>query len=344
MITLRATMGNIATEKKSSLKVLVIRFSALGDLILITPVLRVLKTQLNAEVHIITKEAFGSLLTPNPYVDRVWTIGTELSASIKKLKAEKFDHLVDLHKNLRSLRIRLALWHVPVTGYQKANWAKWLMVHFKIDRLPDNHVVDRYLKAVARLGALPDGRGLDIFLANDQEVNLSGLGLAVNGYTALVIGAAHFTKRMPPDKLQEVIARLPGKVVLIGGPAEMETGNRLAQSDPDRIINTCGRYDLQGSASLVHQAHSVIAHDTGFMHIAAALRKPVVAIFGGTLAEYGFWPYYGKEKVAWQRVEVEGLSCRPCSRFGRADCPRGHFKCMRNIPAGQVIQAWQQVL
>ena len=336
-------MQSIGKEKNNVKKVLVIRFSALGDLVLITPVLRVLKLQAGMEIHVITKDAFRPLLLPNPYVDQVWTIRNGLKEVIPALKAERFDHILDLHKNLRSLRIRLALWTVPATGYFKANWAKWLMVHLKIDRLPGNHIVDRYLGAARALAVQPDGRGLDFFIPEEHQVNVRTLGLEPFTYTAFVIGAAHFTKRMPEEKLLEVIGKIPGKVVLIGGPAEKDAGIVLQGAFPDRVIAACGSFSLMGSASLIRQAKVVVAHDTGFMHIAAALRKPVVAIFGGTLAEYGFWPYYGDESIRYRNVEVTDLPCRPCSRFGRGDCPKGHFNCMNGIPANQVVQAWQEV-
>lgn len=343
LITLRASMQTIGREKNKPKKVLVIRFSALGDLVLITPVLRALKEQVGAEVHVITKDVFKPLLLPNPHVDKIWTIGEGMPAVITQLQAEKFDHVLDLHKNLRSLRIRLALWRVPVSSYHKANWAKWLMVHFKINRLPGDHIVERYLAAAHSLGVKPDGRGLDFYIPEKQKINLNELGLVSDAYTALVIGAAHFTKRLPIEKLLEITGQIPGKVVLIGGPAEKETGLELQKAYPGKVLSTCGVFSLMGSASMVEQSHAVIAHDTGFMHIAAALRKPVVAIFGGTLAEYGFWPYYGNEPIPFQNVEVANLPCRPCSRFGRGDCPKGHFKCMMEIRPEQVVQAWQEI-
>ena len=319
-------------------KILIVRFSSIGDIVLTTPVLRCLKLQLGAELHFLTKKAYRELLVANPHLDRIWTIERRVSEVLPALRKERFDLVVDLHRNLRSLQLK---WHLrrPSVSFQKLNWEKWLMVRFKIDRLPDRHIVDRYLDAVRSYGVQYDGQGLDHFIPPEQEVDLAAaLGLH-EPFTAFAIGAAHATKRLPADKILAVCRRLPGPVVLLGGPGEQAVGRSVAEQLGDRVHDTCGRLSLQQSASVVRQAQVVISHDTGLMHLAAALRRPVVSVWGNTIPAFGMYPFFPAGIAQQVVVEVEGLACRPCSKIGYEACPRGHFRCMREISEEAIERA-----
>lgn len=309
-------------------KVLIIRFSSLGDVVLTSLLVRCLKTQLSPEIHFLTKKPFEGLLLANPRIDRVWTLEKSWSGILPQLKAEKFDLIVDLHKNLRSLRVRLALWPVPSTTYKKGNLAKWLSVYFKINRFSKVHIALRYLNSLRKFGVYDDGKGLDFFIPDAAKVDpLRQFGIK-GPYLALVVGAAHFTKRPPVSKWRELIASLDGKypIVLIGGKEEQMAASQI---ESELVYNACGTFSIQQSASILQQAEAVIAPDTGMMHIAAALQKPIRSIWGSTLAEFGFWPFYGKDRENQNLgFEIKGLACRPCARFGRNACPKGHFNCM----------------
>lgn len=321
------------------MKVLIIRFSSIGDIVLTTPVIRCVKQQTGAEVHFLTKHSFAGLLAANPYVDKLWTIKKDLSEITPALLAEGFDHVLDLHRNLRTLalRFRLALssashlrprpgWH----AFNKLNLEKYLLVNVNVDRLPDVHIVDRYLATAATLGVTNDGKGLDYFIPEQEAVHLASEQLP-SDYVAFVIGAAHATKRLTEEQMLAFCAALPYPILLIGGPAEVATGERLA-ADLPHVINTCGRFRLGGSADLIRQAAAVVTHDTGMMHVAAAFRKPIISIWGNTVPGFGMYPYLpGSEAVEKQRrQEVLGLSCRPCSKIGHQQCPKGHFRCIRD--------------
>ncbi|MEQ9415680.1 MAG: glycosyl transferase, partial [Cyclobacteriaceae bacterium] len=129
------------------MKILIIRFSSIGDIVLTTPVIRVLKTQVdNAEIHYATKARFAGLLKENPYVDKLHLLDDKLGLLITDLKREKFDHIIDLHNNLRTRIIKFSL-GVKSSSFNKLNWEKWLMVNLKINKLPSLHIVDRYLQA-----------------------------------------------------------------------------------------------------------------------------------------------------------------------------------------------------
>jgi heptosyltransferase-2 len=309
------------------MKFLVIRFSSIGDIVLTTPVVRCLKQQVeNAEVHYLTKKNFASILENNPYVDKVHVLEDDLEATIKKLRNEKFDAVIDLHNNLRTARVKFGL-GARSYSFAKLNIEKWLMVRFKINRLPDIHIVDRYLATVSSFGVKNDMKGLDYFIPAKDEIDISTIPF--REYTGIVIGAAHATKRLPLHKLIELSSKIAGPLVILGGREDAETGEKIRNSDPSRIFNACGKYNLNQSASLVKQARAVISHDTGLMHIAAAFHKPIVSVWGNTIPAFGMYPYWGQREFSLMS-EVGGLACRPCSKIGYNHCPKGHFKCMEN--------------
>ncbi|MBF9238344.1 glycosyltransferase family 9 protein [Hymenobacter sp. BT683] len=313
------------------MKILVLRFSSIGDIVLATPVLRALAQQvLGAEVHVATKPSYRSLLEPNPYVTKVHCLTGSLGELVQELKAEQFDCIIDLHNNLRTRLIKLRL-GVKAYSFDKLNWQKWLLVNFKVDKLPRVHIVQRYLETAAPLGVKDDGKGLDYFIPEDQEIDLKTLPAAFQqGYVAVAIGAQHATKRLPLEKLIELCAKLAQPIILLGGPEDQEMGQSIIaafNSETEFFIhNGCGRYSLHQSASLLRQAQLVVSHDTGLMHIAAAFQKEIISIWGNTVPEFGMYPY----RTEFWALEVKGLSCRPCSKIGYAKCPQGHFKCMRD--------------
>ncbi|HEX8504949.1 MAG TPA: glycosyltransferase family 9 protein, partial [Hymenobacter sp.] len=260
------------------MKILVLRFSSIGDIVLTTPVVRALAQQVSgAEVHFATKPAYRGLLEPNPYITKVHCLTGSLSELVQALKAERFDYVIDLHNNLRTRLIKLRL-GVPSSSFDKLNLQKWLLVNFKIDQLPRVHIVQRYLAAGAALGLKDDGRGLDYFIPDGQEVDMVTLPAPFQrGYVAVAIGAQHATKRLPVEKLIELCAKLARPIVLLGGPEDESIGHIIEQAfeanvaraapvatipdDPYRfprqapscsapqplIVNGCGRYSLHQS-------------------------------------------------------------------------------------------------
>lgn len=325
------------------MKVLVIRFSSIGDIILTSTVLRCLKQQVpGAEVHFLTKESFRPLVEHSPYVDRVHVLNDDLGQVLRALKQERFDQVIDLHHNLRTKRVKLAVGR-PAKSFAKLNFEKWLLVNFKKDRLPRIHIVDRYMATVAHLGVKNDGKGLDLFIPPEKEVDLATLPLAHrNGYLALCIGAGHFTKRLPQHKLIELAGKLQGPMVVIGGPDDRATGRAICDAVGARAYDATGKYDLLGSASLIKQARNVIAHDSGAMHVASAFRKHVVSIWGNTVPQFGMGPYIPQYPERAHISEVTGLDCRPCSKIGFDQCPRGHFRCMEKQDLGRIAE-WTQI-
>ncbi len=322
------------------MKILILRFSSIGDIVLTTPVVRCLKKQLGATVHFLTKSSFAPILTANPYIDRVYSFEQEISEVVEDLRAEQYDWVIDLHHNLRSLRLKMALGR-PAKAFDKLNFEKWLLVNLHIDRLPDLHIVQRYLYAAAHLGVRYDGHGLDYFIPPDQEVEPPSLApwLIPEQYVALVLGATHATKRLPLEKMQALCQQIQSPLILLGGPAEAETAAILEKTAGRQIFNACGQLSLHQSASIVRQAAQVLTHDTGLMHIAAAFLRPIVSVWGNTVPKFGMYPLYPDGVDLNQTIEVRGLSCRPCSKIGYAECPKGHFRCMRDISVAEIVAA-----
>ena len=211
------------------MKILVLRFSSIGDIVLTTPVVRALAQQVpGAEVHFATKPAYRGLLEPNPYITKVHCLTGSLGDLVAALKAEQFDYIIDLHHNLRTRLIKLRL-GVKSSSFDKLNWQKWLLVNFKINRLPPCTSCSATWPPPPRWACKDDGRGLDYFIPAGQEVDLATLPAAVrSGYVAVAIGAQHATKRLPLEKLVELCQQLaPRPIILLGGPEDAAVAEAL---------------------------------------------------------------------------------------------------------------------
>lgn len=328
-----------------NLKILVIRFSSIGDIVLTTPVVRVLKTQLpDAEIHYCTKKQFQIILSENPYIDKLHLLEDNLNVLISTLRKEKYDYIIDLHNNLRTFIIKKRL-GVKSFAFNKLNWEKWLMVKMKINQLPNKHIVDRYIETASPLGIKNDSLGLDYFIPEKDEVPMEWLPEShQKEYVAYAIGAQHNTKKLPINRMIELCDKINKPIILLGGKEDFDTGEEirtfferkdgsgyeegLTKMNKKAIIyNVCGKFNLNQSASLVKNAKYVFTHDTGLMHIAAAFKKEIFSIWGNTIPAFGMYPYRTKFTV----LENNKLYCRPCSKIGYAKCPKGHFKCMNDI-------------
>lgn len=312
-------------------KALLIRFSSIGDIVLTTPVIRCLKQQRpDIELHFLTKKSFRLLLQSNPYIDHLHVLEDKLKPIIEVLKQEQFDYVIDLHNNQRTWLIKKAL-KTTTFSFNKINIEKWLMVNFKWNRMPDEHIVDRYLETLAELKVRNDGRGLDYFIPPKDEVDIAAYFPTVEAgkYIAAVIGAKHATKQMPKGKWMNLCELIEKPVLILGGPEDAEIGEEIAYKSGKQVFNACGKFNLHQSASLIRQAEKVITHDTGLMHIAAAFDQDIASIWGNTIPEFGMYPYLPENgKGSYQIFERQDVKCRPCSKIGYEKCPKKHFACM----------------
>ena len=312
-------------------KILIIRFSSIGDIVLTTPVIRCLKEQLQqVVVHYVTKEVFRPILETNPYIDKLYSFKKDVAEIYTDLIGEKYDIVIDLHKNLRSLRLKQQL-KSKNYSFNKINLQKFLAVNFKlIKTLPSQHIVERYLETLAELGVKNDHKGLDYFINESDRVDTKDLFF--NGeetkYIALVVGGSYFTKKIPLNKLREICSNASHPLVLLGGKEDVSIALQLKKEFPSLII-TCGDFSINQSASIIQQAEWVISSDTGLMHIASAFNKKIISVWGNTIPEFGMGPYLPNPEN--KILEVKALNCRPCSKLGYKKCPKGHFKCMNEL-------------
>ncbi len=330
-------------------KFLVIRFSSIGDIVLTTPVLRNLKQQVEgAEIHYLTKKQYATVVQANPYIDQVRVLDRNMPQLLEKLKYEHFDYIIDLHNNLRSRKVKQSLGMLAFS-FKKLNWEKWLMVHFKINKLPDVHIVDRYMQTLSVFDVKNDGNGLDYFIPEGEEILKVDLPEEYrSGYIAFVIGAQHSTKKLPPEKIAEICGKLELPVILLGGPEDkavavtvVSKSRSFSDKSKDLVYNSCGRFSINQSASLVKQASVVISHDTGLMHISAAFKKNLISIWGNTIPEFGMYPYLPNSDS--KIFQVEGLKCRPCSKIGFSKCPKKHFDCMNKQDVDGIVELAKQL-
>jgi ADP-heptose:LPS heptosyltransferase len=318
-------------------KILIIRLSSIGDIVLTTLVVRCLKNQVkNAEIHFVTKQQFASILNSNPYIDKVHVLEENFGDLINELTPEKFDYIIDLHHNFRSARLKRNL-KTKAFSVNKLNWQKMLLIRFKINRLPQKHIVDRYLETTSSLGIENDGKGLDYFITEQEEFKIADLPLPFqNGFVAFVIAGTYKTKKIPVEKISEICQRINYPVILLGGKREFDEGEKVLSQSKGNVLNYAGKISLNRSASLVRDANVVLSNDTGLMHIAAAFQKKILSFWGNTVADFGMVPY--QPHPASQRMEVENLKCRPCSKLGFQKCPKKHFKCMNDISIDEVVR------
>lgn len=326
-------------------KFLIIRFSSIGDIVLTTPVIRCLKKQVpDAELHFLTKESFATIVESNPYVDKVHLLAHSWELMVEEIRIEEYDYIIDLHHNLRTLRLKREL-GIRSFSFDKINIKKWIYTNLKWNLMPDLHIVDRYMKTVESFDVKNDNEGLDYFIPAKDEVKQKDIPVSHHaGYIGIVIGAAHFTKKMPVDKLKELCSKIDHPIILLGGKEDAEDGRQIASVDPVKIYNACGKFNLNESADLVRRSKLIITHDTGLMHIAAALKKKIISVWGNTVPEFGMYPYYGEFNIQDLKFETSGLRCRPCSKIGYEKCPKGHFKCMKQISTDAIVASVKQLL
>jgi ADP-heptose:LPS heptosyltransferase len=309
------------------MKILVIRFSSMGDVIYTTPVVRCLKKQVpNAEVHFLTKPAFQYIYNNNPYLDKLLLLKPTLAETIADIKLEKYDCIIDLHNNLRTAIIKLRT-GIKSSAYKKYTIRKWLSLKLTLKLVPNTHLVNRYLKTVEFLGVTNDGKPIDYYVGQHRLDKLLPPSHQ-NGFVAFIIGATHFTKRLPNYKIINICRDLKLPVVLLGGKDVKANADEITAALGEKAYNACGVTSLDESVFLVSKAQSVIGFDTGLTHIAEAFNRPIVSVWGGTVPDLlGVQPYMVKDVL----VAGIDLGCRPCSKFGLEKCPLGHFKCMNDM-------------
>lgn len=313
------------------MKILVIRFSSIGDVVLTTPVIRCIKQQIrNVELHMITKTSMANLLNNNPNIDKLHTFDKSIDEVIPKLKTENFDIVIDLHNNIRTLTLKRKL-GVKSYAFPKLNISKFLLTKFKWNRMPELHVVDRYFKTVESLGVKNDHKPCDFYLNQEDLLDLNEYGLSRKNFVAVAMGAQFGTKQMPIDLMANSLLDIAVPIVLLGGKEDKERSAKLVHAlENQKVIDLTGNLSIRQSAFMCKEAKVLLTGDTGLMHIASAFETPIVSVWGNTVPALGMYAYAPLNANLYSIHEVSGLSCRPCSKIGYRSCPKKHFKCMLN--------------
>ena len=342
-----------STAQVTPRRILILRLSSIGDIVLTSPLIRILRRRLpEAQIDFAVKSQFVDPVRANPYLNDILPLDTRSGwRGLRDLKNEirrrRYDLIIDIHNNFRTTYLR-NIGGVPSVKVKKFKLQRFLLVQFGLDvyrKIVPVH--QRYLDAAAHLTLQDDGAGLDFFIDSETPIRidrlLADLGRSSDRPTVgLAPGAGFFTKRWPQDYFvqvaEQLIADYGAQIILLGNDKEIEVCRFIESKVP--AVNAAGRLSLMESAAVLNLCDLVICNDTGLMHIASALKKPLVAIFGPTTRQLGFFPLGADSRV----VENLNLGCRPCTHIGRHRCPKKHFKCMREIFPNQVLQAAKSVL
>ena len=315
------------------------RFGAIGDLVMTSPIIRCIKEQLKTDVHFLTKSKYRSILEYNIYIDKLYCFEKDWVEHKQSLIVEDYNLVVDLHKTPRSFRLRSAL-KCPFVSFKKYNLEKWMFLNLRFDKLPSGHLVDHFFKAVTQLKVENDNQGLDIFIDDDSEKSMLHHlnALQIKGvYTALVIGGAHATKQIPIELCVDYINQSEEPIMLLGGPLDVEKSNRIAEYSNRFVNNMVGQCSLLESAVLVRESQLVITGDTGLMHVAAAFNKKMIVVYGSTSPQFGMYPFMTNAETEAIVLKNDHLSCWPCSKSGRSKCPKEHMKCLMDWTGKDLI-------
>jgi ADP-heptose:LPS heptosyltransferase len=270
------------------MKLLVICLGNTGDLLLTTPVLRCLKQQLaEAEIHYLVHPHHHSVLEVNPYVDQFhFNIG-----STELLKQQQFDQIIDLQHDGASTAVIKAL-KKPASRYRKLTFQQFILKNLSLNLMPaHDHIVHRFFETVASIGVRNDGAGLDYFIPANQEVTEKDIPASHQfGFVAIAFGN---TKQLPTARVQELCKLIDHPVMLIGERRDFSKAESIASFDPIKVYNACGKFTLHETADLLRKSKMVIAHEGPLMQVAAAFKKPVIAVWGSGSPLAGKAPYYG---------------------------------------------------
>lgn len=328
------------------MKALILCGPGIGDVIFSTPVIRALKVQLDdPEIHVLLPASSAFLMDENPYVTKVWGYNRSPLQAWYGLYSESYDHVINLTTQWSSGLLCKLMFGVRHLQRKSFFWKQWLMVNLKINHLQGKHEVDLMMQAVKSLGIRRDELGLDYFIPDQDKVAMQWLpGVLSRGYVVFCLSAKYLTRKLPLDRMIELCDRIGKPIILLGTKEDADnaevissffSGSRtvhwkkgFARLGPaTSVYNACGKFNFNQMASIIKQSWAVFTFDNDFVPVASAFRKEVFALWGNTSSLFGKYPY----RTRFTTLESNNLSCRPCSASGYDKCPKGHFRCMRDI-------------
>ena len=307
-------------------RILIIRLSSLGDVLLASPVIRALKQKKSGlKIDFLVRRNYEQAVKHNPYLNEVISFNDDsgIDDLCRSLNQKGYDLIADLQNNFRSRKILRGV-NAPVIKFVKPSAKKFLLVHFKINFLKDAKPIPvRYAEVFNDIEL--DNLGPEFHYPNDvySPLNMNDINIG------LCPGSRHYTKMWPKEYFIEFGRKLSQqgfKPVIIGGRADKTICDEITNGIPGSV-NLVNEDDLFLTADNMKKCKIVVTNDSGLMHLASAVGTPLIAVFGSTVREFGFYPYRAKNLI----LENNSLSCRPCSHIGRRDCPKKHFKCMRGL-------------
>jgi heptosyltransferase-2 len=331
--------------------ILVVRFGSIGDILLATPLLRVIRKRYpHARLNVLTQRRYVPLLADNPNLDEVIGVAPNdpLIAVARRLRHARYTFVLDLEATLRSRLLRLIVpghWRTaPQYRLQRE-----LLVRTKTNRYPeDTPVAERFFDAARDLELEPDGGPPELFISGESEQQaVAWLERAQLGggrpLVAFAPGSSKPTKRWPLDYWVSLVRRVVNTgadAVMVGGAPDGALATEIAARSSKRAVSAAGVLGLQPTAAVLRRAAALVTGHTAAMHIATAVGTPLVALAGPTVREFGYYPYNAPRAVVLER----DLPCRPCARDGGPECPLQHHFCMRELPPDAVFAALARIL
>lgn len=313
------------------MKILFVRLSSLGDIVLTEPIVKKISdTYPHAEIDFLVKPVFRDVVQAFPKKVNIleWTDNLD---SLIKISRKHYDLLIDLHNKPNTALIRFCAQASQKVVYCKMRKLRKQIVQNKTEKCI-NSTLDLYNSALTKVGISP-ANSFPVLLPNDSlKPLINDHDLNWGNYILIFPGATSFTKRWLPQYFAKLIDDLSARYQIVVGGSDFSLAHQLRNYSHSKYLDLTGKTNIRELISLVSGSQAIVANDSGPAHIAAAIGKPQITIFGGTSPKLGFAPLNNKGIVL-----TKNLACSPCSLHGRNFCPLGHFRCMKDISVELVL-------
>jgi lipopolysaccharide heptosyltransferase II len=328
------------------MKILILRLSSIGDIVLTQPVPRVLKEIYpDSRIDFLTKQAYKGIVEAFGCIDNVY-LWKDKRTVINIIRRNRYDLIIDLHSKLNTFIIKSFSGARKIITVKKRHWYRWALTK-KIVKNPNLPMCDIYLQTLTKLNIEPKNYVPELHPDQLLKENIIDLFKRekiddTRKLVGIFPGALHYTKCYPADQLAQFINRIPDKqncnILILGSGADMTSAEEIIRLTESKVYNLCGKLNIPELIVLIDRLNVIISNDSGPMHIAAALQKPQIAIFGGTHSVLGFSPLNFNA-----RVLQANLTCQPCSAYGLEKCPLGTLECMKKITPEHLLEAFEEL-
>jgi len=314
-------------------KILVIRLSSFGDIVLTYPFISELKKNYpDSELNFLVKEKFAPLLKMHGDVNKILACKNESISELRKIiRANNFDLILDIHKNIRSV-FSTVFQKPEIARYKKGTFKKLLLVSLKINFIKNTvPVYKRYLNVLQKINTADNPN------FTTGNLNFDKVPIINEPYIVIAPSSKHFTKTLPKEYFADIIKSIPSKykILLIGDNSGFDIAIcSYLETISENVINYCGKTGFEELANIIHNSELVICNDSGVLHLAETLNKKIISFFGSTVKEFGFYPQLKSTVV----FENNNLKCRPCTHIGKSECPKKHFRCMNEFDINDIIK------